>query len=238
MRRDLIAERFFSALISGDRAGARELVEEAMGSCGNRAEDVLVQLFWPTAEHIQRLYRADQLSRLAHNFSTRLMRSLAEQLQARLEQQERNGRTVLVVCGDDQGEELGAQICADLLEAHGFVVFFTGGGVANDELVSQVGQAKPHVLVVFGAIPATVPQTRQLIDRLHDIGLAPETQIVVGGGVFNRADELPMEIGADLWAGDPDELVQTVLAHPERRMTPDQRSVGGRRNRKQRRGAA
>ena len=53
--------------------------------------------------------------------------------------------------------------------------------------------------------------------------------IVVGGGVFNRAYGLAEEIGADLWAGDPLELVQVMNECPQRRMTGSQRTVGRKR---------
>ena len=97
------------------------------------------------------------------------------------------------------------------------------------QLFAQLGELKVEKLIVFGAIPATVPATRQLIDYLHDIGSCPNLQIIVGGGVFNRADGLAEEIGADLWANDPIELVQKMSAAPDRRMSDDQRTVGRRR---------
>ena len=37
------------------------------------------------------------------------------------------------------------------------------------------------------------------------------------------------EIGADLWATDPEELIRVMAEKPDRRMTPDQRTVGRRR---------
>lgn len=120
-------------------------------------------------------------------------------------------------------------MCADLIEAAGYEVFFVGGGIANDELVAQLGELNPQIVVIFGAVPATVPQTRQLIDRLQEIGACPEIQIVVGGGVFNRADGLAEEIGADLWATDPQDMVKIISEQPDRRMAPDQRTVGRRR---------
>ncbi len=141
-----------------------------------------------------------------------------------------------MACGRDQGEELGALISAALLEAEGYDVFFVGGGIANDELVEQINLVQPNILVMFGAIPATVPLTRLLIDRLHSIGACPQTQIVVGGGVFNRAEGLAEEIGADLWAQNPEELVNVIIENPQRRMSADQRTVG--RKRRPRRDAA
>ena len=194
MRRDVLLEPFFTASISGDRTEARRIVNELLDS-NSSGEQILTDLFWPTVQHVEKLYRADQLSQLAHNYATRLIRSLAEQMQLRLEQKDRKGKRVLMASGDQQAEELSALISADLLEAAGYEVYFCGGGIANDELIAQVGSLRPDIVVVFGAVPQTVPQTRVLIDRLHDIGICPQIQIVVGGGVFNRADELAEEIG-------------------------------------------
>ena len=54
-------------------------------------------------------------------------------------------------------------------------------------------------------------------------------QIAVGGGVFNRADGLAEEIGADLWATTPLSLVEAMIAEPARRAVADQRTVGRKR---------
>jgi methanogenic corrinoid protein MtbC1 len=228
MRREVILERFFTALISGNRSETRQIVDELIqADCP--AEKILSKLFWPTLEQIQNHYRHDQLSDLAHHYATRLLRSLVDQMQIRLEQGERKDKKVLVLCGPEESEEIGGQMTADLLEANGYDVRFIGGAVANDEIVAQVGELQADVLVVFGVIPSTVPFTRLLIDRLHDIGVCPKLQIAVGGGVFNRADGLAEEIGADLWANEPEELVQALSNAPQQRMGSEQRTVGRKR---------
>lgn len=227
-RRNVLMERFFTCLISGDRPGARAIVDEAL-SADCPAEKIISNLFWPALDQIQKLHKGDQLSPLSYNYATRLLRQMVDQMQLRLEQKERNGERVMLVSGNEQTEEVSAQMAADLLEAEGYTVYYCGGGIANDEVVEQLGAIDAHKLVVFGATPQTVPYTRQLIDRLHEIGKSPKLQIIVGGGVFNRAEGLAEEIGADLWAYDPCDLVETMTAEPERRMTPDQRTVGRKR---------
>ncbi|MCC6680597.1 MAG: B12-binding domain-containing protein [Phycisphaeraceae bacterium] len=227
-RRNVLHDRFFNAAISGDRPAARQIIDEAIeADCS--AEQILSQLIWPALENIQNLHRHDQLSRLAHHFATRLIRQLVDQLQMRLERKPQRGSKVLVVSGDEDSEELAAQIGADLLEADGYSVHYAGGGIANDEIIAQIADAGIEKLVIFAVIPATVPQTRLLIDRLHEIGAAPRIQIIVGGGVFNRADGLAEEIGADLWAHDPAELVDVINEQSDRRMTAEQRTVGRKR---------
>ena len=232
-RRNAILERFFTALISGDRTTARQIMDEIFeADCP--AQTVASNLIWPTLNQIQTMRRNDQMTRLAYNYATRLLRTISDQLQFRLEQKDRRGVSVLVVCGAEESEELAGQMCADLLEADGYDVYFTGGGIANDEIVAQLGEKQIDKLVVFGAIPPTVPETRLLIDHLHEVGACPNIQIIVGGGVFNRAEGLAEEIGADLWAEDPIELVAVMAEEPSRRMTADQRTVGRSRQQQQR----
>jgi len=228
MQRDVLMEQFFTALISGDRSASREVIDQLIeADCD--AEKIINRLIWPTLEHIQNLYRNDQMTAIAHHFSTRLLRNIVDQMQMRLAQADRRNKTVLVMCGPEESEELASQIVADLLEADGYDTYFIGGGVANDEIVAQLGQMQADKLVVFGAVPSTVPHTRLLIDHLHDIGACTKLQIIVGGGVFNRAEGLAEEIGADLWANTPEELVIEMAENPERRMTQDQRTVGRKR---------
>jgi len=228
MNRSALLERFFTALISGQRTDARQIVNELLDA-EYTAEQITGKLFWPTLEHIQTLHRNDQLSNLAHHYATRLLRSLVDQMQLRLEVKPGRDRKVLVVSGPDEPEELSGQMVADLLEADGYEVHFAGGGIANDEIVAEVGELSADCLVVFGSVAETVPFTRLLIDRLHEIGACPKLQIVVGGGVFNRADGLAEEIGSDLWAKEPHQLVQVMAENPTRRMAADQRTVGRKR---------
>lgn len=235
MQREVVLERFFTALISGNRPAAREIVDELLeADCS--AQTILSRVFWPALTQIQNLHRNDQLSDLAHHYATRLMRMLADQMQLRLIATQRRNKTVLVASGPDEPEELGAQMVADLLEADGYDVFFAGGGIANDEIIAQLGTLDADVLVIFGAMPETVPFTRMLIDRLHEIGSCPRLQIAVGGGVFNRAEGLAEEIGADLWATEPADLVEEMNLHPDQRMSASQRTVG--RKRRTRKSAA
>jgi len=228
MSQQVLVERFFETLISGDRTAARDVVDECL-QADVPAEAIVEKLFWPTLEMIEKLYRQDQLTRLAHHYATRLLRMLVDQMQMRLEPAESRGKKVLVLCGPSEPDELQGQLAADLLEADGYATYFAGGGVANDEILAQIGDLEPDAFVLFGSTPSDLPYIRQIIDQLHDLGVCPELQIVVGGGVFNRADGLAEEIGADLWARTPTELVQAMAVEPERRMASDQRTVGRRR---------
>ena len=228
MSQQILIERFFERLISGDRTGAREIVDQCL-SADAPAEAIIDKLLFPTYEMVQKLFRNDQLTVIAHHYATRLLRMLTDQMQQRLTQRERNGKKVLLLCGPKEGDELAGQMAADMLEAGGYEVRFAGGGIANDEVIAQIGELRPAVLVLYGTAPSDLPHIRALVDELHDIGASPETQIAVGGGVFNRAEGLSEEIGADLWAATPSELLEAMNKHGDQRMGTEQRTVGRRR---------
>ena len=225
MNVEIQIERLFTTLITGNRVEARLMAEETLQS-GVSPESLTHDVYWPTLEMVSRLYRADQLSTVAHHFATRLLRALVDQAQAHYDQKPRRNRTILMFSGPSEGDELAGQLVADLAEADGYEVSFGGGGVASDEILSEVGSRTPDILLMFASAPSDAPHIRQIIDSIRTIGAAPNVQIVVGGGVFNRAEGLAEEIGADLWAKSPDELLEILSSDPNRRATSEQRTVG------------
>ncbi|MHC4947866.1 MAG: cobalamin B12-binding domain-containing protein [Planctomycetota bacterium] len=229
MNDEIMVERLFQTLITGDRQGTRRIVQETQ-EAGLDAQERALTLYWPVLEMVSALFRADQLTVLAHHYATRLLRSLVTQAQAHYEQGERRGRKILLFSGPGETDELAGQLVADIAEADGYEVFFGGGGVANDEILSEVGDRRPDILLMFASAPGDAPNIRLLIDTIRGVGACPEMQIVVGGGVFNRAEGLAEEIGADMWARDPGELLERLTSDAQRRATADQRTVG--RNRR------
>lgn len=207
---ELLVERFFEALINGDRPAARSIVQGAADDLGDAAE-LVHELFWPTYELVERLHRSDQLTRLAHRMATKLLRVLVDQNAARLAFAPGNGKSVFACCGAPEADELGAQMAVDLMESSGFRVRFAGGGIPADEILAQVHETRPEFLVMFASAPSDLPDIRKIIDTIREIGAVPNLRVVVGGGVFNRAEGLAEEIGADAWASSPLDLIDTLL---------------------------
>jgi methanogenic corrinoid protein MtbC1 len=213
MSQEILIERFFETLVAGDRQAARAIVQETIDQ--NVPADVLItDLFWPVHEMIERLHKSDQLSTIAYHLATRLLRMLTDQAAARLPLPKVRHRTVFAACGPSQGEELAGQMAVDLLEANGFDVTFTGGGIPADEILAQVQERRPDLLLLFASAASDLPGIRGIINAMRENGSCRSTRIVVGGGVFNRADGLAQEMGADLWAYSPYDLVDLLVNDP------------------------
>src|SRR5262249_46490777 len=152
---------YLEPLLSGDRTACRKVVDQAI-ALGIASYDLLTQLIWPTMELLQTLYREDRITVTQLNLATRLNRSLTDQICAPLPRCEANGRKVVIFCGNDEAEELGGQICAELFEADGWTVRFAGGGVPEDEVLNLLGEFRPDLLVMFATLPTNVPAVRKL----------------------------------------------------------------------------
>jgi methanogenic corrinoid protein MtbC1 len=217
-------EAYLEPLLAGDRTIARLMIEKLEASMG--AYDLLTQMVWPTMERIQELYKDDQITITQLNLATRLNRSITDQLCAKLTRRESNGKKVLIFCGNDEPEELGGQICAELFECEGYTVKFAGGGVPDDEVLKLIGEVRPDLLVMFATRPSGVPSVRKLIDYLREVNSCPEMQIMCCGGIYKRAEGLSEEIGADLYAPDAVDAVKVAAEHPTKRASVEQQTVG------------
>ena len=194
-----VVEEYMGPLLAGDRSACRQFV---LGQLEKTPDPSILyhELIWPAMERVEKLYRGDRINVASEHMATRINRAIADQLQLQLPKADSVGKRILIACADGEPEELGAQMCADLFESRGWNVYFLGGGVPNDEILSLVGQLQPTILLLFGTQPAGVPGVRRLVDLIRDIGVNPTMNIMVSGGVFNRADGLWKEVNADLSA--------------------------------------
>ena len=220
-----LAKTYLEPLLTGDRAACRKLIDSALES-GIDAYDLINQLVWPTMELVQAMYREDRITVSSLNLATRLNRALTDQLTAKLPHKPSNGKRVLIFCGDDEPEELGGQICADLFECDGWEVRFAGGGVPEDEVLKFIGEFRPNLLVMFGTLPSGMPAVRKLIDYLREVNSCPQMQVMCCGGIYKRAEGLAEEIGADLYAPDAAEAVAVANADPAKKASVEQQTVG------------
>ncbi len=224
-------QHYAEALLSGDRPACRDLIEKA-SECGVESRRILLELCWPAMESIRELYKEAKISLAAEHMATRLNRTTVDRLTASLPIADSNGRRVMVLCGDAQGEELGGQITADLFESEGHDVKFLGGGIPADEANHLIGLWRADLVVLFATLPSEMPAARQLIDKLREHGSVPDLQVMCCGGIFKRAPGLGEEIGADLVAIDAGDAVQVAQDNRGKKATAVQQTVG--RNRRDR----
>ncbi|MBN1508935.1 MAG: cobalamin-dependent protein [Sedimentisphaerales bacterium] len=223
--------KYLEALLRGDRKACRSVVEETLQS-GIPANSVYLHLIWPVVVEIERLLRMDKVTTVQEHLATRINRTIVDQLQNKLPRRPAKHKKVAVCCAREELQELGAQMIADLFESDGWEVRFPGGGMSNDDIFAFINEYAPDVLTIYGTTPKQAPDVRRLIDRIRGVNAWPDMRIVVSGGLFNRAEGLWEEIGADGFAATAAEVLQ-VAADESQVANPDRRTVNRRKRKYQ-----
>lgn len=227
--------RYMQPLLAGRRSECFDLVRAAVRG-GEDPRRLAAEVVWPAMAQVERLFTDDRINTAIQRMAARINRTITDQLQAFYPAAARNGRRILISCAASEHEELAAQLVADLFQSEGWEVFFVGGAVPDDELVTLLGQIRPEAYVIVGADARQIPGMRGLIDRIREINACPFMNIVVTGGVFVRADGLWREIGADVVIEDMRNIVEQVNELPPR--DPARRRVGLVKKRRRKRKAA
>jgi len=223
--------RYLQPLLRGDRKACRAVIEEILQS-GVPANSVYIHVIWPIMVEIEKLLRTDKITPTQEHLATRINRTIIDQLQNKLPRRPSRNKKIAVCCAADQLQELGAQMLVDLFESDGWEVRFLGGGLTNDDIFAFVNEYAPDILLIYGTIPKQAPAVRRLIDTIKTVNAWPHMRIMVSGGLFNRAEGLWEEIGADLFAATALEAIQVASNHNEIPRC-DRRTINRRKRRRQ-----
>lgn len=223
-------ERYLDALLKGDRKGSRAVIEETL-QCGTPANSVYVDIIWPIMVEVEELFRQDRITATQEHLAVRINHTIVDQLQNKLPHKPGKSKKITICSAREESQELGAQIMADLFESDGWEVKFLGGGLTNDDILAFVNEYSPDILLIYGATPKRAPGIRQLIDTIRDVNAWPDMRIMLSGGLFNRAEELWEEIGADLFAATALEAVK-VASNDRPIERNDRRELNRRRKRR------
>ena len=221
--------KYLKHLLLGDRYACRRVIEEIMQS-GVPANSVYLNVIWPIMVEIEKLSREDRITPTQEHLATRINRTIVDQLQNKLPKRENKEKKVTICCAQEELQELGAQMIADLFESDGWEVRFLGGGLSNDDIYAFINDYGPDLLVIYGSTPQKAPSVRLLIDTIKAVNAWPDMRIMVSGGLFARAEGLWEEIGADAYASTPSEALERACKNPENYVA--RRTINRRKRRK------
>lgn len=189
---DELSRSYLAAQLAGDRREAvRLLMEEGIGR-GNSVIDLHLQVIQQAQREIGRLWEQNSISVAQEHQATAVSQLALAHLYQQSIRRPSVGKSVLVSCVEGELHDLGARICADVLELHGFAVRFLGANVPTDCLIPFVEGTRPDLVALSVTLPTHLPGARAAVEALHRRSTVP---LAVGG----RALDLP---GArDGWHG-------------------------------------
>lgn len=121
---------------------------------------------------------------------------------------EPKGKIVLATLKGDI-HDLGKNILATLLNAHGFEVHDLGVDLPPEKLVESVQEIKPDLVGFSALITAAFESMKEAADMLREAGIRDDIKLMVGGGVTTSM--VKDFIGADFQTVDATEGVDYCI---------------------------
>lgn len=206
---------YLQAILRGDRVAAGGVMEEALHS-GADAVDIYLELFQSALFEVGRLWETGQISVATEHMATAVTQVLMARLYTRLPRREASQGNAVITGVQGELHQIGANMVADILDAHGWNVLFLGTNAPHEGIIEAAASHRAKLVGISATMLSNVPRVRQLLGGLRK--RVPGVRVVVGGGAFRAVPTLWRDLGADGFAPDlraTIDLVNTLLP-PER----------------------
>ena len=213
------AERLQVRLIDGDEAGARRLMESALGS-GHDLMRLFLDVLSPAMSNIGARWRAGELDIYVEHRASNLSLSLMNQIGSRFVRRGVSKGEVLM--GAPTGEQHGLPVtmAAILVRSEGWTVHDLGVGIPPADFASAARRCDDLVAVCLGVtMPEVLPAARETIVAVRG-AVRQGTPVFVGGAAVTDPDQA-RDLGADHWTFSLPQLIDLLHVHARRRPHPE-----------------
>jgi predicted PurR-regulated permease PerM/CheY-like chemotaxis protein len=172
---------FYQRLVARDTDEAADLVEEHLD--GHPPEEAFEEVLLPALLHAKRDYDSGELETDSYNFVLQGVRDgveeVAASVQERIGDASVNGDIYAVGCpGHDDADELALRMLAQLIRSAGYSMKVVSSEKLCAEVLGQLAQEAPAVVVIGSLPPGGLAQTRYLCKRIRQ--QAPDIKILIG----------------------------------------------------------
>lgn len=157
----------------------------------------------PEALHeVGRRWAEGSITPADEHLTTTVTQECMRRLASLMLTQSANGRSVLVAAVEGELHDMGARMAADVLEADGWQVFYTGASTPTDALIRMCMERRPDAVLLAATLDR---HGAVLLDALRRLRreCPPGLYILVGGQACGRRDDLS-RAGADSCETTPD----------------------------------
>lgn len=213
---DSTSERLCEALAAGDAAAATEITTEALKEGADPLE-VIQQVVVPTLTEVGRRFEDLEIflpelmaAGLAGNAVSEI---IEKELVKRGGKMETQG---VVVLGTVKGDihDIGKNIVASIIKAHGYKVIDLGKDVSAAKFVAAAEENEADVIAASALMSITRAGCRDVADLLTELDLRGKYYFIAGGGSIDQA--YADEIGADGYAATAAGAVEVLSALMEK----------------------
>jgi len=204
-----LARAYLDALLRGERATASQLILDAVER-GASIKDIYLHVFQRTQREIGRLWQTNQISVAQEHYCTAATQVVMSQLYPRIFSTTKTGRKLVVTCIGGELHEIGARMVADFFEMEGWDTYFLGANTPTDSILRMLDERRADALAISATMTFHVRHVADLIERVRMTRWTKPPKLLVGGYPFNLSPTLWQTLGADGYARDAQEAIETA----------------------------
>ncbi len=204
-----LAQQYLDVVLAGDRATANRLVMKAFNG-GLSIFDIYFHVLQPVQYEIGRLWQTNRISVAQEHFVSGVTQVIMSQLYyPHICDTKKTGKKMVAVCVSGELHEIGIRMISDLFEMEGWDVYLLGANMPVYDIVESLLTHEADVLGISAAMASSINKVEKIVARVK-ASEASSTSIIVGGFAFKQDVRLWKLVGADYYAGDAKEALQTA----------------------------
>jgi methylmalonyl-CoA mutase cobalamin-binding domain/chain len=197
-----ISERLAQALTEGEADTAEAIAVEALAANLDPLE-VIADVMIPALTEVGNQFQAGEIFLPELMMAGEAAERVTKHMEAAIVAQGRTSEPLgVVVVGTVQGDihDIGKNIVATLLRAHGFRVVDLGRNVAPSAFLNAAQENRAQVVAMSSLMTTTRPLALSTLNLFREVGAKNNHKLVVGGGCVTR--DWAEECGFDGYAED------------------------------------
>lgn len=192
---------FAGALLEGDAATARAIIEDIAGE-GPGYVEIATHLVQPALYAIGGQWERNEITVAQEHLAAAVAQTLLVELFLEGPFEMPHGRKVLLAAVEHNQHVIGLRMLADAFELAGWSVQYLGANTPTGALLAQVDRTGPDRVALSVSLVPQLPTLRGCIAALRSEFGGRCPVILVGGIPTNQFEDIWRPIGADAWSPD------------------------------------
>jgi methanogenic corrinoid protein MtbC1 len=203
-----LAMGYNECLLKGDREGASILVMNAVEK-GTPVKDIYLHVFQKSQYEIGRLWLSNKRSVAKEHFCSAATQQIMSRLYPHIFSSKRKGTRFLAASIGGELHEIGIRMVADFFEMDGWDTRYLGANTPAFSINKAIEEFDPHIVGLSIAIPHHKSKLMKSIQQVRE-KFGGKVKIMVGGNALNHSNTGIHELGADGFAPDAEQAVNTA----------------------------
>jgi MerR family transcriptional regulator, light-induced transcriptional regulator len=155
------------------------------------------QIICPSLYEIGRLWSEGKITVGQEHMATSITQRVMSAYYPMILDLPRQRGTMVIAVSQGELHEIGARMLADMLEMHGWDVYYTGANTPDETLLDLLETLQSRYLCISTTIPSHLGHVSSVISRVKQSSLTVPVHVVVGGQAYLCDDQLWAQVGAD-----------------------------------------